>query len=52
MNIEEVIRIAEDFSEWLEDMAEKYDCDKNDVQYLIKHVSDVRLKVRERRNDS
>jgi len=32
----EVISIAEEFSEWLEDMAEKYGWDKNDVQALIK----------------
>jgi len=36
MTREEVINIAEEFSEWLEDMAEKYGCDKNDIQSLIK----------------
>lgn len=33
---EEVICIAEEFSEWLEDMAEKYRWDKDDIQVLIK----------------
>lgn len=36
MTIEEVICIAEEFSEWLEDMAEKYGWNKDDVQALIK----------------
>lgn len=36
MTREEAIRIAEDFNEWLEDMAKKYGWDKGDVQYLIK----------------
>jgi len=36
MTTKEVINIAEDFNKWLEDMAEKYGWDKNDVQGLIK----------------
>ena len=36
MTREEAISIAEEFSEWLEDIAEKYEWDKDDVQYLIK----------------
>lgn len=36
MTKEEVINIAEEFSKWLEDIAEKYGWDKNDVQALIK----------------
>lgn len=33
---EEAISIAEEFSEWLEDMAKKYKWNKDDVQALIK----------------
>lgn len=36
MTREEAINIAEEFSEWLEDMAEKYKQDKDDVQALIR----------------
>ena len=36
MTREEAICIAEEFSEWLENMVEKYGWDKNDVQDLIK----------------
>ena len=36
MLVKEVICIAEEFSEWLEDMAEKYGLDKDDIQSLIK----------------
>ena len=36
MTKEDLIHIAEDFNKWLEDMAEKYNLDKNDVQDLIK----------------
>ena len=36
MTREEAINIAEDFSKWLEDTAEKYGWDKDDVQDLIK----------------
>lgn len=36
MTRDDAICIAEDFSEWLEDMAEKYNLDKDDVQDLIK----------------
>lgn len=36
MTTKEVINIAEDFDKWLEDTAEKYGWDKNDVQGLIK----------------
>lgn len=33
---ENVICIAEDFDKWLEDIAEKYNLNKNDIQTLIK----------------
>jgi hypothetical protein len=33
---EEALNIAEEFSEWLEDIAEKYGWDKDDVQDLIR----------------
>lgn len=36
MTREEAICIAEEFSKWLENMAEKYRWDKNDIQSLIK----------------
>ena len=36
MTREEAINIAEDFGKWLEDMAEKYRWDKDDIQALIK----------------
>lgn len=36
MTREEVIRIVEEFSKWLEEMSEKYGWDKDDVQSLIK----------------
>ena len=36
MTREEVINIAEEFNKWLEDMAEKYGCYKDDIQALIK----------------
>lgn len=36
MTREEVISIAEEFSEWLDYIAEKYEWDKDDVQSLIK----------------
>lgn len=36
MTREEAISIAEEFSEWLENIAEKYGWDKDDVQSLIK----------------
>lgn len=36
MTHEEIIHIAEEFSKWLEDIAEKYEWDKDDVQALIK----------------
>lgn len=36
MTREELLCIAEEFNKWLEDMAEKYRQDKNDVQSLIK----------------
>jgi len=35
MTREEAISIAEEFSEWLETMAEKYGWNKDDVQSLI-----------------
>jgi len=35
---EDTINIAKDFSEWLEDIAEKYCWDKNDVKAFIKRV--------------
>lgn len=36
MKEEQLICIAEEFNEWLEDMAEKYKWDKDDMQSLIK----------------
>ncbi len=36
MTREEIFCIAAEFSEWLEDMAEKYRWDKDDIQSLIK----------------
>jgi hypothetical protein len=36
MRSEDAINIAKEFNEWLEDIAEKYGWDKNDVQALIK----------------
>lgn len=36
MTREELIRIAEEFSEWLEDIAEKYQTDKDEMQAIIK----------------
>ncbi len=38
MTVKEVINIAEELSEWLEDIAEKYGCDKDEVQVLIKQL--------------
>lgn len=36
MTDEELLCIAEEFNAWLEDMAEKYKWDKDDVQALIR----------------
>ena len=36
MTREEAINIAEEFSKWLEEIAEKYGWDKDDIQVLIK----------------
>lgn len=36
MTRNDAICIAEDFNEWLENMAERYNLDKDDVQALIK----------------
>ena len=36
MKEEQLICIAEEFNKWLEDMAEKYKWDKDDMQSLIK----------------
>ncbi len=36
MTREEAMSIAEEFNEWLEDVAEKYRWTKDDVQSLIK----------------
>ena len=33
---EQLLYIAEEFNKWLEDIAEKYKWDKNDIQSLIK----------------
>ena len=33
---EDLICIAEEFSEWLEYISERYQADKNDVQAIIK----------------
>lgn len=37
MTREDLLCVAEEFSEWLEDIAEKYQIDKDDVQEIIKH---------------
>lgn len=36
MTREEVVRIAEEFNEWLDYMAEKHNEDKDDIQEIIK----------------
>lgn len=36
MTREELISLVEDFNEWLENMAKKYNWDKDEIQYLIK----------------
>lgn len=36
MTQEEMICLAEEFVKWLEYMAEKYNCDKDDIQLLMK----------------
>jgi hypothetical protein len=36
MTREEAICIAEEFSEWIEDMVEKYSCDNDDLYALVK----------------
>lgn len=36
MTQEQLVEVAEDFNEWLENMAKKYGWDKDDVQVLIK----------------
>lgn len=36
MTSEELISLVEDFNEWLENMAEKYNWNKDEIQYLIK----------------
>ena len=36
MTREELICIAEEFSKWLEDIAEKYQADKDEMQAVIK----------------
>jgi len=36
MTRKEAINIAEEFNEWLENIAEKYGWDKDDIQALIK----------------
>lgn len=36
MTREEIVRIAEEFNEWLEYMAEKHNEDKDDIQEIIK----------------
>lgn len=33
---EGLISLAEDFNKWLEGISEKYNCDKDDIQFLIK----------------
>ena len=38
MTTKEVISIAKEFNQWLEDMAEIYGWDKDDVQALIKQL--------------
>lgn len=32
---EDLIKLAQDFNKWLEDMSEKYNFDKDDIQELI-----------------
>lgn len=36
MTREDLISLVEDFNEWLENMAVKYNWDKDEIQYLIK----------------
>lgn len=36
MTSKEILGLAEDFNKWLEDMAEKYRQDKDDIQELVK----------------
>lgn len=36
MTEEQLLHIAKDFNKWLEDMSEKYNWDKDEVQALIK----------------
>ncbi len=36
MTSEDLIDLAEDFNEWLDDMAEKHGVHKDDIQSLIK----------------
>ena len=38
MTREEVVCIAEEFSEWLGEMAKKYRWDKDEIQSLIKQL--------------
>ncbi len=38
MNREELISLVEDFNEWLENMAVKYNWNKDDIQALIKQL--------------
>lgn len=37
-NVVKVIQIGEEFSKWLEEMSERYDMDKDDIQELIKQL--------------
>ena len=36
LNFKKIILIADEFKHWLEEMSERYDMDKDDVQELIK----------------
>ncbi len=36
MTTEEVLLIFEEFNDWLENVAKKYEQDKDDIQFLIK----------------
>lgn len=37
MTQEDLLGIAEDFNEWLKEMADKYGMDEDDVQEIISH---------------
>jgi hypothetical protein len=38
MTKEDLFCLAKDFNEWIENMSEKYNYNKNEIQYLIKQL--------------